>query len=419
MKRSNILLARFCLLALLLSSVHTAWGQEAEESSWQLKGFVDTYHAVRTEKPNDWMSSRTRLRGEIGKSFGGSSLFVSFNATYNALLKERTGFELREAYLDHREEHWGFRFGRQLVIWGAADGVRITDLVSPMDMTEFLAQDYDDIRMPVNALRFFVFNDKMKLELLAVPTFEGYKLPTTTTNPWSILPEELPLPLVWNEEGSRPKFQLSNVEYGGRLSFTLPGVDFALAALHTWNKMPVVAYQPSQTQMTLSPQYYRMGFFGGDISKPLGQFVLRGEAAFNLGKHFSYTPQASSTHQKGFNTVNWLVGVDWYAPHEWTVMAQVSLESIFAYESRIAQARNSSLLTLNVSKKLVGSTLQLSNFTYFDLTHKGWFSRFAADYALNDHIRLSAGYDWFGGSEGIFGTYKNNSEVWAKAKYSF
>lgn len=90
------------------------------------KALVDTYHAFRSEKPNDWMSSRTRLRGEVGKNFAGSSLFVSFNATYNALLKERTGFELREAYLDHRQEHWGFRLGRQLVIWGA-----LTAYVSP------------------------------------------------------------------------------------------------------------------------------------------------------------------------------------------------------------------------------------------------------------------------------------------------
>ena len=274
--------------------------------------------------------------------------------------KERTGFELREAYLDHRQEHWGFRLGRQLVIWGAADGVRITDLVSPMDMTEFLAQDYDDIRMPVNALRFFVFNDKIKLELLAVPTFEGYKLPTDAANPWSVLPKE-----------------------------------------------------------TVSPRYYRMGFVGGDVSKPLGQFVLRGEAAFNLGKHFSYIQQAASTPQKGFNTINWLVGADWYAPHEWTVMAQFSSESIFKYESYVAQPRHNSLLTLCVSKKLLDSNLQLSDFTYFDLNHKGWCSRFTADYALNDHIHLLAGYDWFGGSEGMFGPYKHNSEVWAKAKYYF
>ena len=151
MKAFNRLSAGLCLSVFLFCPVHGVWGQGAGESSWQLKGLVDTYHAFRSEKPNDWMSSRTRLRGEVGKNFAGSSLFVSFNATYNALLKERTGFELREAYLDHRQEHWGFRLGRQLVIWGAADGVRITDLVSPMDMTEFLAQDYDDIRMPVNA----------------------------------------------------------------------------------------------------------------------------------------------------------------------------------------------------------------------------------------------------------------------------
>lgn len=411
--------ARYFLLILLLLPLHTAWGQEQGDPSWQLKGFVDTYHAIHSDAPNDFMSSRTRIRGEIGKNFGSSSLFVSFNATHNALLKERTGFELRETYLDHREEHWGFRLGRQLVIWGVADGVRITDLISPMDMTEFLAQDYDDIRMPVNALRFFVFNEKMKLELLAVPTFEGYKLPTDAENPWSVLPKNTAQPLVWNEDGSRPKLRFSNIEYGGKLCFTLPGVDFSFAVLHTWNKMPVITYRSSDTHMTVSPQYYRMGFFGGDISKPLGQFVLCGEAAFNVDKHFSYKPEARAMVQKGFNTVNYLVGVDWYAPYEWTVMAQFSSESILRYADQIAQPRHQSLLTINVSKKLLESILQLSNFTYFDLNHKGWFSRFTSSYALDDHIQLSVGYDWFGGDEGIFGMYKNNSEIWAKAKYNF
>lgn len=418
-KMSNSSAARLFLLVCLLMPIKTLWGQEEGGSSWQLKGFVDTYHALRSEGSNDLMASRTRIRGEIGKNFGGSSLFVSFNATHNALLEERTGFELREAYLDHREEHWGFRFGRQLVIWGVADGVRITDLVSPMDLTEFLAQDYDDIRMPVNALRFFIFNDKMRLELLAVPTFESYRLPTDAINPWSILPRDVLRPLVWREQGSRPKLRFSNIEYGGRLSFTLPGVDCSLAALHTWSKMPVITYQPSATQITLSPHYYRMVFVGGDVSKPLGQFVLRGEASFNIGKHFGHKPQRDPMAPKGFNTVNYLVGVDWYAPYEWMLSAQFSSESILRHESSIMQPRHSSLLTLNVSKKLLESTLQFSNFTYFDLNHKGWFSRFAASYALNDYIQLSAGYDWFGGDEGVFGVYKHNSEIWVKAKYSF
>ena len=419
MKDRKKLITGLYLPVLFLCSIHGAWCQEGGGASWRLKGFVDTYHALRTDNPNDFMASRTRVRGEIEKTFGASSLFVSLNATYNALLKERTGFELREAYLDHRKEHWGFRFGRQIVIWGAADGVRITDLLSPMDMSEFLAQDYDDIRMPVNALRFFVFNEKMKLELVAVPTFQGYMLPTDERNPWSILPKNAVHPMVWDDAGGTPAFKLSNVEYGGRLSFTLPGIDFSLAGLHTWNKMPVLMYGQSAAGTVVSPRYYRMGFVGGDVSKPLGQFVLRGEAAFNTGKHFSYRPQAAHTSQKGFNSINWLAGIDWYAPGEWMVMVQFSSESIFKYEEQMAQPRHNSLLTVNVSKKLLGSTLQLSDFTYFDLNHKGWFSRFSADYALNDLIRLSAGFDWFGGDEGMFGLYKRNSEVWVKAKYSF
>lgn len=61
--------AKFLLLFLHLLSLHAAWGQEKGDSSWQLKGFVDTYHAVRSEKPNDFMSSRTRVRGGNREKF--------------------------------------------------------------------------------------------------------------------------------------------------------------------------------------------------------------------------------------------------------------------------------------------------------------------------------------------------------------
>ncbi len=119
----------------------------------QVKGFLDTYHAVRTGGRNEWMASRTRARGEVKLEKGAASLFVSMNATYNGILKDRTGLELREAYLAYTKGNLDLRVGRQIVVWGVADALRVTDCVSPFDYTEFLAQDYDDIRMPVNALR--------------------------------------------------------------------------------------------------------------------------------------------------------------------------------------------------------------------------------------------------------------------------
>lgn len=404
--------------ALLLAVYLPTLAQDGD--GWQIKGFVDTYHALRTRSPYDWMSSRTRVRGEVERVWGNSTAFVSANLTYNTLLQARTGIQLREAYLDHRSEHWGLRAGRQLVIWGVADALRITDQVSPMDMTEFLAQDYDDIRQPVNALRLYAFTPIMKVEAVVVPLFEGYVLPVDRANPWSVLPTGTALPLRYAPEGCEPKFRMKNVEYGARLGFNLPGVDFSLTGLYTWNKQPVVAYELGLGELLVKPQYYRMGMVGADISVPWGQVVLRGEGAFNIGKHYSYTPFAPSV-QKGFNAVNWMVGLDWYAPNEWTISGQFSMEDILNYEDCIAQKNHQMLGTLNVSKKLINSTLQLSDFTYYDITNRGWFSRFSVDYALSDQIHLSCGYDWLGGrkDEGIFGRYRKNSEVWVKARYSF
>ena len=79
-KRNTVII----LFALLYAAVSTH-AQTDEESIWRIKGFVDTYHTMRTDEPNNLMSSRTRVRGEIGRDFRKSSLFISFNATYNAL----------------------------------------------------------------------------------------------------------------------------------------------------------------------------------------------------------------------------------------------------------------------------------------------------------------------------------------------
>ena len=104
------------------------------------------------------------------------------------------------------------------------------DIISPMDYTEFLAQDYDDIRIPVGGLRLRYSREKWSAELVAIPVSSFFELPTDAENPWSVGP----LPI-----GDEPSHKLYNMEYGGRLSFFLSGIDFSLSALHTWNKQPV------------------------------------------------------------------------------------------------------------------------------------------------------------------------------------
>lgn len=396
-----------------------AFAQEEDNPTpWQFNGFVDTYHAVRRQSPHNFMSSRTRFRGELQKAYGKSSMFVSFNLNQNSLLKEWNNFELREAYFNYTAERWGLRAGRQLIIWGNADAMRITDLVSPMDMTEFLARDYDDIRMPVEAIKFNYFVGAMTLELVYIPVFKGFVLPTDPKNPWSMkIPQTEGISTILAEE-KKPELNFKNGEIGGRMAFALPGIDFSLSGLYTWNKMPTFEKSFHNGVLTIQPTYHRMTFVGFDLSKPLGQFVLRAESAYNFNKHFAMKTPNGIPSQRS-NTWNYLAGLDWYAPKDWMLSVQYLDEVIFKHFPNMENDKHTQLMTINVSKSMMNNSLKLSNFVYADIVNGGFFNRFSTDYSLTDQIHLLVGYDHFYGDKGIFSIYKDNSQFWMKAKYSF
>ena len=394
--------------------------EETEDNALriQVKGFLDTYHAARTEGKADWMASRTRARGEVKLEKGAASLFVSMNATYNAILKDRTGLELREAYLAYAKGNLDLRVGRQIVVWGVADALRLTDCVSPCDYTEFLAQDYDDIRMPVNALRTRYTWRSVTFEAICNPVADFFILPTDRHNPWALTLPSAPLPYTIDLESCKPEKRLRNMEYGGRITTNLSGIDFSLSVLRTWNKMPALSLTVSDNGKSLlvKGEYRRMTMLGADCSLPVGQFVLRGEAA-------CYFDEAQS---RGVgkdvvcrNTYNILAGVDWYPGDDWNFSAQYCHKYTAGSLDGLSVYRHAGLATARLSKELLRNTLKLSSFAYIDVANGGVFNRISASYALNDQIELTTGYDFFHADKGKFAMYKQNSEVWLKAKYSF
>lgn len=389
----------------------------ADELQVQVKGFLDTYHAARTEGKGEWLASRTRARGELTLEKGGARLFVSMNAIYNALLKEQTGITLREAYLSYANAHVDLRAGRQIIIWGVADALRLTDQISPMDYTEFLAQDYDDIRTPVNAFRLRLVRQAFNVELVCIPVSDFFTLPTDERNPWAAH-IDAPMPYTFDLDSRKPKTRLRNVEFGGRLSVNLSGIDFSFCGLHTWNKMPAFSYavDPAGAAMTVVGHYRRLTMFGADVSFPIGRFVVRGELAANLNE---VQNAEFGSEVQGRNVFNALLGVDWYAGNDWMLSAQYAHKHVGGSIEGLSVLRNTGVATVRVSKELFRNTLALSSFAYIDVSHGGVFNRLSCKYDLNDQISLTAGYDYFHADAGMFAMYSRNSEVWVKLKYGF
>lgn len=380
-----------------------------------VSGFADSYHAVRIKAPNDFLSSRNRLRLEANTDFDNTNLFVSLNAIHNDILPGQTGIELREAYFDYTSDKWDLRIGRQIIIWGKADGLRITDLVSPYDMTEFLARDYDDIRLPVDAVKLRFLRESMDIELLWLPIVQAGILPLAG-NPWAPEPPDFSaFQKVILEKPNLPEKTLANSELGGRISFYLPGVDLAVSSLYTWNDFPLGGAKISGDTLTISQNFYRYGFVGADFSIPMADFVLRGETAFYFGKHFESKNQGDYKR----NSLTALIGLDWYPGGDWTLSGQISGTQIVDYHQQIADDEHTWLSTLSISKALFRNTLKLSTFAYMGLGESNLFNRSSIDYALTDEFHLLTGVDIFRGKGGMFGQFEDNSEVWLKAKYIF
>jgi len=56
---------------------------------------------------------------------------------------------LREAYIDQETEGVSFRVGKQQVVWGTADGMKLLDAINPTDYTEMAQNQMEDSRIPV------------------------------------------------------------------------------------------------------------------------------------------------------------------------------------------------------------------------------------------------------------------------------
>ena len=386
----------------------------AQESPFQFNGFVDTYHAIQTEWPHDFTTSRTRLRAELRVDYENAYLFASLNGIHNSILDDRTGIQLQEAYFNYSNSFVEIRAGRQIVVWGVADGLRVTDLISPVDYTEFMSSDYDDMRMAVDGIRIKYPGERVNAEVVYVPVPRYFQMPIGKDNPWRPdLPEKASFDFP---EGPEPRFK--NGDFGTRVSFFLSNLDFSISALHTHNQSPVTVagYDPVKDSIVIRGIHETMTMFGGDMSMPLGEFVLRLEIAEYLDEALGY---ANNLDYARKNTFNALGGIDWYAGDNWTFMVQYLHKYIADYSDELAAEKNSSQVTFRISKELLNNTLKLALYGMFDIDNLGYYARVSGDYALSDQVTLSLGYDHFGGKRGQLAGYDKNREVWAKAKYYF
>ena len=65
---------------------------------------------------------------------------------------------VRELYLNYSTDHWNIRIGKQQVAWGEADGIRLCDIINPLDISrQAIMRDsdegYEETRIPLSMIK--------------------------------------------------------------------------------------------------------------------------------------------------------------------------------------------------------------------------------------------------------------------------
>ncbi|MDR0624369.1 MAG: hypothetical protein LBG10_08055 [Treponema sp.] len=413
----------------------------AAQVELELHGSAETLFALPFSKDLNLTDFRTAFTGEVSAYAGQASAFVSLSAEYNGVSPERTGFSLGEAWADWSAGGFFLRLGRQLLSWGAADGLILTDVVCPQNLTAYAGLDFAGSRLAVDGLKLRYSFPAFAAEAIWLPLFTPARLPGDPQNPlYGIFyPSSIDMGgtvLPVSVSGAAPPRTIADGEYGLRLSWYAPALDLSVMGFYGWNDIPhvkkdmILSASAVPEKIELEPEYGRTVTAGADASVPLGGFLLRLEAAWTGGGRYDRSAEetaAAFSAGRGDEPVKkhnlkLLAGLDWN-PSGWTLSAQY-------YEDLLPDASGGgterpwqkSALTLRAGRGFFRETLNISVWCFLDLQDFDTAASAAAAYDLTDSFSLSLGSDFFSGgieNRGTYGAYKDLNCLWIKGIFRF
>ena len=205
-----------------------------------------------------FLAGDTSFTGKVDAYYGNSSAFGQLSINYDSLESD-IAFSLDELWIDYTDSFWGIRIGRQKIVWGKSDGIDITNVICPSDLSNLSSLIKGDSKLAVDAVCLSLNKNNFSSDFLWIPFFTPALLPVS--------PEVL----------EKPEYAIWNSEYGIRCSFYLSALDISLYGFYGWDDNPFLDYSLT---FEVSGNYKRMGMAGIDAALPVGPVVFRMETAF-------------------------------------------------------------------------------------------------------------------------------------------
>lgn len=370
-----------------------------------------------------------RLRGDPVFDFGhnGNGSFPEL-ADYTSPLSigDSVTVELRELYLRTPVGDGTVTVGKQQVVWGVADGLKVLDVVNPMDLREFILDDFEDSRIPlwtVNA-QWPVNDWELQLLWLPDPSYHIVPRPGSEYEVRAGLPEVPPGFATHLLDPKKPNNSFTDSDAGFRLSGFKGGWDLTFNYLYHYDDVPALNRKFGVTRdgptVLVTPEYVRGHVIGGTAGKVIGGVALRTEYAFLLNRPYStdrFSDRDGVVHADEFSYV---IGVDWFALGGSFLSVQLFQNWLLHEPKGIVRDRIETYGTFLIQRRLRQDRLLLQLFWIESLDSIEGLVRPKISYEVNDHLSIFGGMDvFYGDGDALFGQYHRNDRVTFGMQWSF
>ncbi|MFT7560758.1 MAG: hypothetical protein ACI93R_002681 [Flavobacteriales bacterium] len=347
--------------------------------------------------------------------------------------------ELREIYWEVPIKTHYLTVGKQQVVWGKTDGLKLLDIVNPQTFTEFILEDFDESRIPLWAANLELSTrDNSTLQIVWIPDTTVHSLPTQSgryafSSPRiiSMAHEEFTVVIdnphyPPNHEKSITDYEnaIADSDYGIKYASFVLGWDISLNYLNHYDDLPAF-YRALEVvsginQIRISPRYERTEIIGGTATTAFGELTFRTELAFTRNQHFIVNDPASETgitHKDEFAVV---LGFDWYGLSNALLSIQVFNSHVIKAPDTLTRPITDTTTTLLIQKEFFNDTLSNEIIFIHNTYDKDGLLRPKISFAYSDETDIWLGADiYYGNKAGLYGQFNNNDRIVFGVEYGF
>ena len=346
------------------------------------------------------------------------NLHPSNNYNDDTLDAYKTQLMINDAYIQGRlTKTIDLKVGRQIVVWGKSDSIRVTDIINPLDNRLPGLTDIEDLRLSVGMAKVDYYIGQWNFSAMAIgenrimleaaPRSEFFPVD-------NVFPLGAPDPFI---ELVTPDSSWDNMQYAFAANGVFSGWDLSFYAADVLDQKWHI--NPSSAKREVS----KIKMLGTAINIATGSWLLKSEIAYLDGVKYN-----STTDEK--SRLDALIGFDYMGIKDTVLSLEVANRHIFDYETQMNELTNRpDYVDQNELQTAVRATRSFENDSinatalvsmFGSSWEYGGFARLWVEYDVMDAVVANFGIvDYIDGDKPFMKAISDNDRVFADITYSF